>query len=107
MSTRPTGWKVQFLRATLNPMLVGGGERIPVGIVVGCGAVLLALGWQVMSNAPLNALICAALGFSVLTVGMFFVRRMAKRDPQQVEIYLRSLKYRSYYPPKSTPFRRM
>jgi type IV secretion system protein VirB3 len=30
---------------------------------------------------------------------------MAKSDPQIREVYLRSLRYRGYYPPRSQPYR--
>jgi len=42
----------------------------------------------------------------LLWVGALFAcRLMAKADPQLRFVYLRHRKYKTYYPPRSTPFR--
>ncbi len=64
-----------------------------------------------------TALIAAALIFSaqelkatifglVLWFGaLYLLRTMAKSDPKMRKVYLRALKFKRYYPARSTPFR--
>jgi type IV secretion system protein VirB3 len=47
--------------------------------------------------------ICAGLIAWISVAGL---RRMAKKDPLMWQVYLRSLKYRSYYGPFSRPPRK-
>lgn len=37
-------------------------------------------------------------------VGIYLLRKIAKADPQMRFVYLRHIKYKSYYPAQSTPF---
>jgi type IV secretion system protein VirB3 len=65
----------------------------------------------------LSGLISGALIFSALELKAFVVgvamwclslallRIMAKSDPKMRHVYLRQRRYRTYYPPRSTPFR--
>lgn len=36
--------------------------------------------------------------------GIYLLRKIAKADPQMRFVYLRHIKYKSYYPAQSTPF---
>lgn len=48
----------------------------------------------------------AVLYGMALWVGVLYgLRLMAKSDPQMRYVYLRHIKYRGYYPARSTPFR--
>jgi type IV secretion system protein TrbD len=91
---------VRLAQSLVRPLLVAGGEREPIGVVVGTGLGMLALGWQFASP------VCAAMGVLCLTVGLYAVRRIAKRDPRMFAVYRRFLQYRAFYPARSTPFRR-
>jgi type IV secretion system protein VirB3 len=53
----------------------------------------------------------AALNVVAITVGTFLwfvclalLRTMGKADPEMRHVYVRYLKFRSYYPPRSGPF---
>lgn len=64
-----------------------------------------------------SALICFALVFgaqelraSIIGVALWFfslfiLRLMAKSDPKMRYVYLRHIRYKKYYAPRSTPFR--
>ena len=91
---------VKLCQALIRPPDVGGGEREPMGVVIGGGLLMLALAWQFLS------LLCLAIGLVLLTAGVYLVRRIHKRDPLMVAVYRRFLGYRAFYPARSTPFRR-
>lgn len=44
----------------------------------------------------------APLGIALWIFALFALRLMAKSDPMMRPVYLRSLKYQDYYPPRST-----
>jgi type IV secretory pathway TrbD component len=90
---------VKVFQSLVRPPSVGGGEREPMGVVVG-GLMMLAYAWQFASAA------CLAVGATLLTVGVYLVRRIHRRDPLMFAVYRRFLPYRAYYPARSTPFRR-
>lgn len=46
----------------------------------------------------------AITGILVFLIGVFLLQKMAKVDPFMSLIFLRNLKYKKYYPAKSTPF---
>jgi type IV secretory pathway TrbD component len=78
-----------------RPLLVAGGERVPMAIVAlfvllpACGA------WFGWSLAALAAAVFMA------TVGVAFLRFMAKRDPRMFEIVGRFYSFRRYYPARA------
>ncbi|MEJ5038610.1 conjugal transfer protein TrbD [Acinetobacter johnsonii] len=77
--------------------LLAGGERIPV-LLVG----LLTFGLI----AAIKTLVSVIAGLAIWFIAMYFLRRMAKFDPQAAEIYKRQLKQQKIYQPKSRPFRK-
>jgi type IV secretory pathway TrbD component len=91
---------VKLSQALVRPPTVGGGEREPMGVVIGGGVMLLAMAWQFLS------VLCLAIGLVLLTAGVYLVQRIHKRDPLMFAVYRRFLPYRAYYPARSTPFRR-
>ncbi|HAV5548615.1 TPA: hypothetical protein JI101_17565 [Acinetobacter baumannii] len=76
--------------------LLAGGERIPVILV---GLLTFAL------IAAIKTLASIISGILFWFVAMYFLRRMAKFDPQASEIYRRQIKQQKIYQPKSSPFR--
>ena|SRR5471030_1076307 len=65
-----------------------------------------------------SALLCAVLVFAAQSwyaffsgatfwfISLWLLRLMAKSDPKMRYVYLRSRKYKYYYPARSTPFRK-
>lgn len=43
-------------------------------------------------------------GIALWIFALFALRLMAKHDPQLRHVYLRQLRYKKYYPARSTPF---
>lgn len=82
-------------RVLHRPNLVLGGEReltLMTAIVAG--------GLGVTGQNIPTATVAALLWFGLLPL----FRWMAKADPRMSVVYVRSLKYRRYYPPRSRPF---
>jgi len=90
----------QFHKSLARDILVSGAEREPAGLVIGTGLFFLAAAWQFVSIVSLIT------GVLILTVGLYAVRQIAKRDPKMFAVYRRYIWYRSYYPARSTPYRR-
>lgn len=90
----------RFHQSLARDILISGAEREPAGVVIGTGLFFLAAAWQFASLVSLLA------GIVILTVGLFAVRQIARRDPKMFAVFRRYLWYRSYYPARSTPFRR-
>ena len=74
-------------------------------LLLGCERKLLVL------SGLLTALIVISFNPITAVIGMLFwliaiasLRKMAKADPLMSKIYLRHIKYQSYYPPHATPF---
>lgn len=84
----------------VRPLLVGGAERTPAGIVCAAGAAFCALGWQ------LHSWVAACVGIFVLSVGMGLLRRIAKLDPLMFQVYPRQMRYRAFYPARAVPTRK-
>ena len=78
-------------RALHRPNLILGGER---KLVLTTGLIFTAL------NLP-STLFAIAFWFLCLAA----LRQMAKADPQMSNVYLRNIRYRGYYAPRSRPFR--
>jgi len=51
-------------------------------------------------------LMSIVIGIVLWGIAIFAFRRMAKVDPHMSEVYLRYIKYRKYYPARSTPWRK-
>lgn len=84
-------------RALVRPMLMLGGEReFVLMLVVLCGIFIFSLAhiWS------------AVLGVVFWLIGMFFLTRAGRYDPQLSKTGVRSLRYRRFYPAVSTPFAR-
>jgi len=90
----------RFCPSLVRPFLFAGAEREAFGVVMGSGLGLAAMAWQFMS------IWCAVLSALFLTVGLFAIRQIAKRDPKMIGVYRRYIALRAYYPARSTPFRR-
>lgn len=87
---------IPIRRSANRPSLFLGGDR---ELVMVTGIVTGALVFNAMA-------IKAAIFGAVLWVGAIYVLRlMAKSDPLMRKVYLRSLRYRAYYKPYSTPWR--
>jgi type IV secretion system protein VirB3 len=46
-----------------------------------------------------------AAGIALWLLALYLLRQMAKSDPLLRHVYLRQLRYRRYYPARSTPWR--
>lgn len=79
--------RIKIARALTRPALIAGCERTP----------LIALGMIccVMAITMSLYLILASLGIAFIGIGI--LRRMAKKDPIMVTIYLRHIKFRKFY----------
>lgn len=87
--------RTALTRSLLRPNLILGGEREWVMF-----SALLA-GGLIISAQNLASIIVA---IPLWIVTLFFLRRMAKVDPQLTRVYFKQLHYGSYYAPRSTPF---
>ena len=90
----------RFYQSLTRPFLFAGAEREAAGVVFGAAAGLAAMAWQFLSLA------CAVLSVLFFTAGAYAIRQLAKRDPKMIAVYRRYIGFRSYYPARSTPFRR-
>ncbi len=85
-------------RAFHQPIMLAGAERKPA-LTLAFICVVLAV-----NGATLPTLVIAA----VLWFGGFpLLRRMGKADPKMAELYRRMSRYQGYYPPRSTPWRKL
>ena len=48
----------------------------------------------------------AIVGTGLWVAALFLLRLMAKSDPLMRQVYLRHRRYKAYYAPRATPFRR-
>lgn len=62
----------------------------------------LAAGALIFSAQDLRATV---FGIALWFGALFACRLMAKSDPRMRQVYMRHRAYRTYYPPRSTPFR--
>ena len=92
MSLRRTA----FFRVLHRPRLFLGGEREPTLMMA-----IVAAGLAVSGQNLVTLVVAAVLWFGC--IGIF--RQVAKTDPQMSRVYLRQLRYRGYYPPRSRPYR--
>lgn len=88
--------RIPIHRVGTRENLFMNGEREPV-MLLGLFSFTLIIGFQ-----DLRA---ATFGLTLWFGGLYWLRVMAKKDPKMRKIYFRQLKYKSYYPARSTPFR--
>jgi type IV secretion system protein VirB3 len=85
-----------FHRVLHRPSLFLGGEREPTLMTL-----IIAGGLAVAGMNTASFLVGGVLWFGTIPI----LRWMAKTDPQMTKVYLRQLRYRGYYPPRSRPYR--
>lgn len=81
-----------------TPQLVMGGER---DWVLSTAIICLMLGVVTVT------LIGAISGLGIWLIALWALRKMAKADPLMTKVYWRHIKYRPWYPARSTPWREM
>ena len=89
--------RARLHRALSRPTLLFGADRELV-LITGLAAVILIF--------VVLTVVSAALGFAIWIVVVGLLRMMAKADPLMRKVYLRHIRYRSYYRPTSTPWRK-
>jgi len=89
--------RIPIYRALHRPHLIMGAER---NLVLAAGALAGVLVFVVMT------LMSIVIGIALWGIAIFIFRRMAKADPYMFEVYLRHIKYKSYYPARPTPWRK-
>lgn len=87
--------EVPIHRAGTRPILLLGGDRSLVIFTATLSAILI-----IAMAEWLPAIFGVCLWFSAT----WALRQMAKSDPLLRRVYLRHLRYQSYYPHRSTPF---
>lgn len=87
---------IPIRRAGNRDHLFMGGDR---ELVMMAGVMAFAL---VFAAQQLNATL---YGLGLWFGALFLFRLMAKSDPRMRPVYFRNVRYRRYYPPRSTPFR--
>jgi type IV secretory pathway TrbD component len=80
-----------------RPLQVAGAERKYGIMVIGTTMLLGVLGWY------FHSIPCAVAAVAVFSVGMPFLRRLAKKDPHMIEAAQRFYAYKRYYPARSAP----
>lgn len=85
-----------LFRPLHRPRLFLGGEREPALLLAIVAGGLAVSGMNFVTLAVALTLWFGAIGL---------LRRIAKADPQMSRIYVRHIKYRAYYPPRSRPYR--
>ena len=87
--------RTPFRRVLYRPRLWLGGER-----ELTMSVALVAAGLAVIGQNLVSIGVATALWFG--SIGLF--RQMAKADPQMVRVYMRQVRQRGYYPPRSRPY---
>lgn len=98
MAERPDNLdRVWIHRALSRPALLFGADRELV-LLAGLASIILIF--------VVLTLVSAVIGVVIWIVVFGLLRMMAKADPEMRRIYLRYTKYRTYYRPTATPWRR-
>ncbi|MBU1386955.1 MAG: VirB3 family type IV secretion system protein [Proteobacteria bacterium] len=87
--------RIRIARALTRPALIAGCERVP----------LIALGMICTVMAITISIYLILLAIGVAFIGVGILRRMAKKDPIMVTIYLRHIKLRKLYMSKPSIYR--
>ena len=88
--------RARIHRAGTRPHLFLGGDR---ELVLFTGLIAFAL------TVPSFQWASIVTGISLWLVALYLLRKMANADPLMRHVYLRQLRYRRYYAPRSTPWR--
>ena len=85
-----------FYRALHRPQQIMGGERelMLFSMLIAGGLIVSAMN-----------ILATVIGVFLWFLCAFFLRQMAKADPNMSKVYTRQLRYRNYYGPFSRPFR--
>lgn len=83
-------------KAGMRPALFLGGDRELVMVTGLMSTVMILIAQDI---------IAALLGIALWFCAVFVFRKMAVHDPLLRKKYIRHLRYRKYYPARSTPFR--
>lgn len=97
MADAPGLNRARIHRALSRPTLIFGADRELV-LLTGLASVILIF----VILKP----IAAVLGVVIWIVVVGILRMMAKADPQMRSVYLRHIKYRHFYRPTSSPWRK-
>ena len=89
--------RTPFFRVLHRPRLFLGGEREPTLMMA-----IVAAGLAVSGQNLVTLAVAAVSSGSAASASS---AQVAKADPQMSRVYLRQLKYRGYYPPRSRPYR--
>lgn len=89
--------RVRIHRALSRPALLFGADRELV-LVTGLASAILIF--------VILKMIAAILGILIWILVVGILRMMAKADPLMRSVYLRHIRYRAYYRPTSSPWRR-
>lgn len=84
-------------QAIKRPNLTLNAEREPAGLVFGLAALFLLIGFGLVMPWMFVA------GLLILCL-IPILQKIAKYDPQFFAIYQRQLRYKAYYPARSTPW---
>jgi type IV secretion system protein TrbD len=88
--------RARIHRAGIRPHLFLGGDR---ELVLFTGLIAFAL------TVPSFQWASVVTGVLLWLVVLYLLRQMAKADSLMRHVYLRQLRYRRYYPARSTPWR--
>ncbi len=88
--------KVPIRRVAHRENLFLGGDR---ELVLFCGLVAFSLAFTAQEIRA------GVVGVSLWFLILYLLRLMAKADPKMRPVYLRQLRYKPYYPARSTPWR--
>ena len=88
--------RTPYHRALYRPHLLLGADRALVIVAAGTAMLVIATGMNGIS---------VVVGVGLWLLSIAFLRSMAKSDPQMRQVYMRSRRYRGFYPPRSRPYR--
>lgn len=82
-------------QSVIRPILFMGGDRI-LTMLAGlfCAAAVFAV----------QTWFSVGMGLVVWSIALYFLRIAAKADPLLRDVYPRQIKYKAYYPARSTPW---
>lgn len=87
--------QIPIYRALSRPELILGCEREPILLAGLMTAILIFVA---------STLLSAVIGVALWFVCFALFRKMAKADPQMSKLYIKHIRYKAYYQPRSTPF---
>lgn len=88
--------RTPYHRALYRPHLLLGADRALVIVAGGTAMLVIATGMNGIS---------VVVGVGLWLLSIAFLRSIAKSDPQMRQVYMRSRRYRGFYPPRSRPYR--